>query len=140
VPYRKAQIRPYRDDDEPILFGLAQRSFGDRSGWSDERTLQVLERDSVFVAEVDAAPAGFVAVEEANDTVIVEQLFVSPEHEGEGVGHQLLQWAEGYAISLRARSLQVTVEADNRRAREFYERSGFVPIDGELLELILPQQ
>jgi ribosomal protein S18 acetylase RimI-like enzyme len=140
VPYRKAEIRPYRDQDEPLLFGLAQRSFGQLSGWSDERTLQVLETNSVFVAEVDQAPAGYVAVEEADDTVRVEQLFVSPEHEAQGVGHQLLDWAEGYAISLGARALQVTVEPDNRRARDFYQRSGFVRADGDLLELILPQQ
>jgi ribosomal protein S18 acetylase RimI-like enzyme len=140
VPYRKAEIRPYRNEDEPLLFGLAQRSFGQLSGWSDRRTLQVLETNSVFVAEVERTPAGYVAVEEADDAVRVEQLFVSPEHEAQGVGHQLLEWAEGYAISLGARSLQVTVEPDNRRARDFYQRSGFVPVDGDLLELILPQQ
>jgi GNAT superfamily N-acetyltransferase len=135
VPYRKAEIRPYRNQDEPLLFGLAQRSFGQLSGWSDRRTLQVLETNSVFVAEVERAPAGYVAVEEAD-----EQLFVTPEHEAQGVGHQLLEWAEGYAISLGARSLQVAVEPDNRRARDFYQRSGFVPVHGDLLELILPQQ
>jgi ribosomal protein S18 acetylase RimI-like enzyme len=140
VPYRKAEIRPYRNEDEPLLFGLAQRSFGQLSGWSDRRTLQVLETNNVFVAEVESTPAGYVAVEEADDAVRVEQLFVSPEHEAQGVGHQLLEWAEGYAISLGARSLQVTVEPDNRRARDFYQRSGFVPVDGDLLELILPQQ
>jgi ribosomal protein S18 acetylase RimI-like enzyme len=140
VPYRKAEIRPYRNEDEPLLFGLAQRSFGQLSGWSDSRTLQVLETNNVFVAEVERTPAGYVAVAEADDAVRVEQLFVSPEHEAQGVGHQLLEWAEGYAISLGARSLQVTVEPDNRRARDFYQRSGFVPVDGDLLELILPQQ
>jgi ribosomal protein S18 acetylase RimI-like enzyme len=140
VPYRKAEIRPYRDQDEPLLFGLAQRSFGQLSGWSDQRTLQVLETNSVFVAEVYRTPAGYVAVEQADDAVRVEQLFVSPEHEAQGVGHQLLDWAEGYAISLGARALQVAVEPDNRRARDFYQRSGFVPADGDLLELILPQQ
>jgi ribosomal protein S18 acetylase RimI-like enzyme len=140
VPYRKAEIRPFRDEDEPVLFGLAHTSFGEQTGWSDERTLQVLETTRVFVAEVDDAPAGYVAVEDADDTIRIEQLFVSPDHEAEGVGHQLLEWAEGYAISVRARLMQVSVEPDNRRARDFYQRSGFVPVEGELLELILPQQ
>jgi ribosomal protein S18 acetylase RimI-like enzyme len=139
VPYRKAQIRPYRNEDEPLLFGLARTTFGERSGWSDEHTLQVLETTRVFVAEVDDAPAGYVAVEDAEDRVRIRQLFVNPEHEAEGVGHQLLDWAEGYAISVGARSLQVTVESDNRRARDFYQRSGFVTVESELLELILPQ-
>jgi ribosomal protein S18 acetylase RimI-like enzyme len=140
VPYRKAEIRPYRDDDEALLFGRARMAFGDRSGWSDRRTLAVLEGAEVFVAEIEGYPAGFVALEPAEDAVLIEQLFVSPEHEAEGVGHQLLDWAEGYAISVRARLMRVSVEPDNRRARDFYRRSGFVPVQDDLLELILPQQ
>lgn len=140
MPYRKAEIRPYRDEDEALLFGRARMAFGDRSGWSDRRTLAVLEGAQVFVAEIEGYPAGFVAVDVADDAVRIEQLFVSPEHEAEGVGHQLLEWAEGYAISVGARSMHVAVEPDNVRARDFYRRSGFVPVDDDLLELILPQQ
>lgn len=45
----------------------------------------------------------------------IEQLLVTPQHEHEGVGRQLLQYAEGYAIFRNARSLQVVVESNNRR-------------------------
>jgi ribosomal protein S18 acetylase RimI-like enzyme len=140
VPYRKAAIRSSRPEDERVLFSLVRTAFGERSGWSDQRTLQVLDRDTVFVAEIEQSAAGYVAVEDAEDVVRIEQLFVSPEHEGEGVGHQLLEWAEGYAISKGVRSLQVSVETDNERALDFYRRSGFVAVEDELLELILPQQ
>ncbi len=140
MPYRKAEIRPYRDQDEAVLFGRARMAFGDRSGWSDRRTLSVLAGAQVFVAEIDGYPAGFVAVDQTGEAVRIEQLFVSPEHEAEGVGHQLLEWAEGYAISLRAPALQAAVEPDNRRARDFYVRSGFVAVGGDVVELILPQQ
>ena len=140
MPYRKAEIRPYRGEDEPVLFGRARMAFGDQRGWSDRRTLAVLEGAEVFVAEIEGYPAGFVAVEPVEETLRIEQLFVSPEHEAEGVGHQLLEWAEGYAISIRARLMQVAVEPDNRRAQDFYRRSGFVPVRDDLLELILPQQ
>ncbi len=56
MPYRKAEIRPYRDEDEAVLFGRARMAFGDRSGWSDRRTLDVLEAAQVFVAEIDGYP------------------------------------------------------------------------------------
>ena len=94
VTYRKAEIRPYRSADEPLLFGLARLDRG-----ADRRTLGVLKRETVFVAEVDGAPAGYVAVERAEEAMRVDQLFVSPEHEAEGIGRQLLEHAEGYAIS-----------------------------------------
>ena len=49
-----------------------------------------------------------------------------------------LAYAEGYAIAERARSLQIIVEEGNQTARSFYQRSGFVPVEPELFELILP--
>jgi GNAT superfamily N-acetyltransferase len=131
----RVAVRPLRDEDQPLLFGLASLDRG-----ADERTLGVLERETVFVAEVEGAPAGYVALAQAEASVRVDQLFVSPEHEAEGVGRRLLEHAEGYAISQGARTLQVVVERDDRRAEAFYRGRGFVPVGEDLLELILPQE
>jgi ribosomal protein S18 acetylase RimI-like enzyme len=139
VAYTKAVIRSYRSEDESLLFSLARGVFGDRSSWDDGRTLTALETDTVFVAEIEGAPAGYVALEPAGSAVRIEQLFVSPVHEGEGVGRQLLEYAEGYAISTQAQVLEVVVEADNRRARDFYQGRGFQPAGGDVLQLVLPQ-
>jgi ribosomal protein S18 acetylase RimI-like enzyme len=134
MTYRKADIRPFRQADEPVLFGLASLDRG-----ADERTLAVLEHETVFVAEVEGSPAGYVALEQEAALVRVDQLFVSPEHEQEGVGRQLLEFAEGYAIWCRAERLQVVVEGENRRALGFYRGRGFVPVSDELVELVLPR-
>jgi GNAT superfamily N-acetyltransferase len=134
MTYRKAEIRPFRDEDEAVLFGLANLDRG-----ADSRTIAVLERETVFVAELEASPAGYVALSRAEDRICIDQLFVSPEHEAEGIGRQLLEWAEGYAISERAAKLQVVVEAENRRALEFYRGRGFTEAGQNLLELQLPQ-
>jgi GNAT superfamily N-acetyltransferase len=107
---------------------------------ADERTLAVLEHETVFVAELEKAPAGYVALEEAGGAVRVDQLFVSPEHEAEGVGKQLLEFAEGYAIAEGATTLQVVVAAGDRRATAFYRGRGFVPVGEDLLELVLPHR
>jgi GNAT superfamily N-acetyltransferase len=135
VTYRKAEIRPFEPADEPLLFGLASLDRG-----ADRRTLAVLERETVFVAEVDGAPAGYVAVEWADEAMRVDQLFVSPEHEAQGVGTQLFEHAEGYAISEGALALQVVVAGGDRRALDFYLGRGFVRAGEELLELVLPRR
>ena len=124
-----------------LLFSLARTAFADAPGWSDERVLEVLEDDLVFVAREHSQAAGYVALhhDRSDRTVIVDQLFVAPGHERRGVGHRLLAHAEGWAISERARSLRIVAEEGNWRARSFYRREGFVPVDRELLELILPQ-
>jgi GNAT superfamily N-acetyltransferase len=135
LTYRKADIRPYKEEDEAVLFGMASLDRG-----ADARTLAVLERETVFVAEVEGSPAGYVALELAERAVRVDQLFVSPDHEAEGIGRQLLEFAEGYAIWKEAEALQVVVEAGNERALDFYRGRGFTPAGEDLLELLLPRR
>jgi len=131
--HRRAVIRSFRSEDEGLLFGLARLDRG-----ADERTLAVLQRETVFVAEVEGSAAGYVALELRGDAVRVDQLFVSSDHEEEDLGPQLLAYAEGYAISQSARVLQVVVEPENHRAVTFYRGRGFVLVGDELLELVLP--
>ena len=93
-------MRPFRSEDEGLLFGVAKLAFAD---CDDGRTIATLERDTVFVAELAGQPAGYVALEESAETLCIEQLCVHPAHEEEGVDNQLLDWAEGYAISTARR-------------------------------------
>jgi ribosomal protein S18 acetylase RimI-like enzyme len=136
----RVEIAPRTDADLPLLFGLAKAAFIDRPGWSDERVLEVLRRDVTFVAREQGQLAGYVALRrKQGEAIVVEQLFVAPGHERRGIGHRLLAYAEGYAIAERAPSLQIVVEEANRQARSFYRRSGFVQVEPELLELVLPR-
>jgi ribosomal protein S18 acetylase RimI-like enzyme len=137
----KVEITPWVETDLPQLFGLAHETFSFLPGWSDERVLEVLKRDVIFVAREDDQPAGYVALHrDEGEVMVVDQLFVAPGHERRGIGHRLLAYAEGYAIAERARSLHVVVEKSNQPARSFYTRSGFVPVEQELFALTLPQE
>lgn len=116
-------------------------SLGTSPRWSDERTLNVLEGDTVFVAEVDGAPAGFVAVEESAETLRIDELFVVPEHEDESVEWQLLEYAEGYAIATDSNRIEAVVDGDEETTIAPFRRYGFAPAESEgLLQLTLPQQ
>ena len=134
------EIAPGTEADLPLLFGLAKGAYLDVPGWSDERVLEALTHDVTFVAREHGQYAGYVALRR-NDSgpIVIEQLFVAPGHEQHGIGHRLLAHAEGYAIAERRHSLQIVVEEGNRQARSFYRRSGFVPLEPELFELILPR-
>ena len=102
--------------------------------------LEVLHDDVVFVARERGAPAGYVALRSnPDDTIVVDQMFVAPGHERRGIGHRLLAHAEGYAIAQRAPALRIVVERDNWPARSFYLRAGFVAVEPELFELVLPR-
>jgi ribosomal protein S18 acetylase RimI-like enzyme len=127
------------DAEVPRLFGLAKSVFAGAPGWSDARVLEALARDLLFLAEEGGEPAGYVALRHDPDgSFVIEQLLVVPGHERQGVGHRLLDYAEGYAIAERAPTLRIVVERDNTPARDFYRRSGFVPVEAEIFERRLP--
>jgi ribosomal protein S18 acetylase RimI-like enzyme len=136
----RIEIGDLEPAEAELLFGLAKSAFETTPGWTDARALAVLDEDVVFVAREEGVQAGYVALSQnADEGVVIEQLLVVPGHEKRGVGRKLLAHAEGYAIAQGAPSLLIVAEPDNWAARGFYLRSGFVPIGGDLLELVLPR-
>jgi ribosomal protein S18 acetylase RimI-like enzyme len=136
VPYRKVTMRPFRREDEGLLFGVAKLAFGEQD---DDRTIATITRATVFVADLGGEPAGYVALDESDDAFRIEQLCVHPAHEAEGIGGQLLDWAEGYAIAAGAERLEIVVEPGNDRAISFYRTRGFAPTEADVHVLVLPQ-
>jgi ribosomal protein S18 acetylase RimI-like enzyme len=135
----RVEIERCPTDDIPALFGFAKSVFADVPGWSDARVLDALEHDLLFLAREEGELAGYVALRhDADGSFVIEQLFVVPGHERRGVGHRLLDYAEGYAIVERAPTLRIVVEEENLRARDFYTRAGFAPVGKEIVERRLP--
>ncbi len=60
----------------------------------------------------------------------LEVLALTTDAEGKGIGRQLMDTAEQYAIRHGAQSMTLHVFAANRRARQLYEKTGY---DGELI-------
>jgi len=129
-------MRPFRREDEGLLFGVAKLAFGEQD---DDRTIATITRATVFVADLEGEPAGYVALDESADAFRIEQLCVHPAHEAEGIGGQLLDWAEGYAIAGGGERLEVVVEAGNDRAVAFYRKRGFAPLAAGVYALVLPR-
>ena len=140
MSYRKATIRPYRAEDESLLFSLAREALGSLVALTDRAPLWGLVVYTVLVPSLAGYRAGYVALTQLGDVVRIDQLLVSPRHEHEGIGRQLVDYAEGFAISEGAISLQIVVEPANLRARDFYARRSFVQAGDDVLELPLPQR
>jgi ribosomal protein S18 acetylase RimI-like enzyme len=141
VTVAQIEIGDLRPAEAELLFGLAKTAFETSPGWTDDVVLDALAQDVVFVAREGGLQAGYVALaQNADEGLVIEQLLVVPGHEHRGVGRRLLAHAEGYAIAQGAPTLLIVAEPDNYAARGFYLRSGFVPIGGDLLELVLPRR
>jgi GNAT superfamily N-acetyltransferase len=60
----------------------------------------------------------------ASDVVLLNDLYVHPEHRGTGVGKALLAAAAGVARERGASHLRWFTQPDNHRAQRLYERVG----------------
>ena len=143
----ECQIRAAHPADRTWLIPLSVRlhEFG-RQTWRSEDLIDraaALSLDRVLgepssEAEIRVAenacqePLGFINLQTATDFVgelhsYISDLAVCSAAEGRGVGSALLREAESWAVRRRHRLLALSVFTANVRARELYERMGFIP-------------
>ena len=77
----------------------------------------------------------FTVNHHGSDNGLTLVFFAADGVEGQGIGQMLLRAAEGEAVAHGAQTITLHVFSSNKRARGFYERSGY---DGELMRYIKP--
>lgn len=142
----KVAIRPYTKEDDDFLAMIAHRLLPGET--PSPRDAEAMERffasladggllsepgAEAFVATVDNAPVGVIAVRPDSDyftghpRAYVETLVVAGEAEGKGIGRALMRYAEEWARAHDCREVVLDVFAGNHGAIAFYERSGYRP-------------
>ncbi|MGX6601204.1 GNAT family N-acetyltransferase [Micromonosporaceae bacterium Da 78-11] len=91
------------------------------------------QADGTWVAVVDGAPAGFVAVVFHDDqprSVEIEMLAVDPVHQRRGIADSLITFALDRMRAADVRLAEVSTGGDPRHAsaRRAYERAGFTAL------------
>ena len=126
---REFETRAFRASDMPDIedfwvaswraTGIAV-DFEARRPWLREHLKTLVESGVDIVVGLNASgrPVGFVTVDREG---YLDQLCVSPESRGGGLAPSLLDQAKRRAPT----GLRLKVNADNSRARRFYEREGF---------------
>ena len=91
--------------------------------WTPQLTFDAkyFEENESWVAVDDGESIAFYSLQEKNATAWLENLWVLPEHIGQGVGKQLFLHAISRSLELRYKTLQL--EADPN-AVGFYEKMG----------------
>ncbi len=94
--------------------------------YSDEQTRAWIEHVmlaecKVCVAELDGRVVGFAAL----NGPWLDHLYVDPEHQGLGIGSELLE----SAMQARGHGLELRVFERNEAAMRFYERHGFTVVE-----------
>jgi len=65
----------------------------------------------------------------SNEEYYIEHLAVLPEKRGQGIGKQLIEFAENQARAKGLKRVTLSVEVENEGARRLYERLGFQTIE-----------
>lgn len=133
-------LRSYRPDDAPALLALFQGAIrltaashydeDQRRAWAPD-TIDVagwdarLRRLQVLVAEIGAAPAGFVAW---TDGGLLDLLFTAPGYGRRGVGSRLCREAES---RMRAAGLEETTTFASHLSRPVFARQGWELVHAE---------
>ena len=85
----------------------------------------------ILVAEVDGIVVGFInftvrrTLLHSNPSGLIDELVVSREYRGKGIGRQLVGAAIERCKQLGCREVEVTTEFSNTKARRFYKSCGF---------------
>jgi GNAT superfamily N-acetyltransferase len=97
---------------------------------SVEEVEQWVRNDLISVGAVTVALmgneiVGVLALSTESETTWVDQLYIHPLHVGQGIGSALLS----LAVAAAPASVRLCTFQQNNRARNFYERHGFVAVE-----------
>ena len=88
--------------------------------------VRIAERDGRLVGYVKLGPP-HLPFEPRGEAAELRQLYVIEEMKGQGIAHELIQWAIERARGSGADFLYLSVFTENHRARAFYEKYDFEP-------------
>lgn len=91
--------------------------------WKDVLTITpdfILQNEVCAAVDQDKI-LGFYALVAEKEALILEHLWISPEHIGTGLGRQLFAHAVDKAISLNAKAIDIVSEPN---AEDFYKKMG----------------
>jgi ribosomal protein S18 acetylase RimI-like enzyme len=125
-------IRRARPYDAAALAGLARSAYAhyvDRIGSEpapmNADYMSLIDAGQIWVAEQDAALVGLLVLKRAADHMLLDNVAVSPESQGHGVGARLLEFTDEHA---RAQGLAEVRLYTNEAMTEnigFYTRHGY---------------
>ncbi len=143
-------VRLARPEDVPAVYSLkSQMALAEGAAHTLRASAADWQRDMfgpsprflALVAETDGIPVGMATLVEryypawAGPVLALDDVFVTPEQRGRGVGKALLAHAAAEALRHGSPFIELTVQAQNP-ARRLYERAGFELVRGGMIYLL----
>nr|WP_312987063.1 N-acetyltransferase [Comamonas koreensis] len=125
-------IRPATAGDQAVLFEVHRSVFrahieklwGWDEGWQRENFYAEFASSATSVIDVDGCIGGYIQIKDEHDRIYVQNIAISEELQGRGIGTQLLKGLQSNAAARKV-PLQLGVFRTNTTAQRLYERLGF---------------
>jgi ribosomal-protein-alanine N-acetyltransferase len=108
-------------DVEATLFGA--HAWSEATWWAELAARP--RREYVAAVADDGTLCGYAGLDQGGETADIMTVAVLPDHQGAGLGRDLLDELIHRAQARGALALMLEVRADNEPARGLYERAGF---------------
>ena len=130
------KLRKAGQDDKEFAYLVKRAAFREYVelvwGWDEDRQRQLHDRrfreQDFCIIDLDGKDIGIMSLAAAPDCVFVNQLYLLPEHQGQGFGRKcmlmVMERAGNLGLPVRCKVLKV-----NPRAVMFYKRLGFTITD-----------
>lgn len=100
---------------------------------AEEIAAEIADGVVFWIAEEDGQPCGLMGMQDKGEVALVRHAYVSPRHQGKGVGRSLLRHVE----SLTDKPVLIGTWAAASWAIAFYLRNGFTVVSEEHKESLL---
>jgi GNAT superfamily N-acetyltransferase len=125
-------LRPARTGEAGTLHDLARTAYapyveriGREPAPMNADYEQLIADGHAWLADAEGQVIGFIVLVPANDYLLVENIAVTPQRQGLGVGAALLDFAEDRARVLNLPQLRLYTNAAMTENLEYYPRRGF---------------
>lgn len=92
--------------------------------WQRENFASEFASAATSILEEDGRIAGYIQIRDERDRIYVQNIAISEEFQGRGIGTRLLKGLQSNA-AIRKVPLQLSVSRTNTPAQRLYERLGF---------------
>ena len=128
----RLKLRKASQDDKEFAYQVKRAAMKEYvelvRGWNEDQQRQLharrFQEQDFRVINLDGEDVGIMSVAVESDCVFVNQIYILPEHQGQGVGRKcmLVTMEQGSNLGLPVRLKVLKV---NTRAVKFYKRLGF---------------
>jgi GNAT superfamily N-acetyltransferase len=126
-------IRQATSDEAPALLALINRAFAVEKFFVDHERITAEQLDGYLASGAffllegdDTAPAASLYFEQRGDRAYVGMLAVDPDRQGQGIGRQMMAFAEQHARALGCGGVDIRVVNLREELPPFYRSLGYV--------------